>query len=375
MLTTVHAPFDDRIFHKEAKSLAKVYDVVLIAPSDEVINTRIDGVRVITVKKPKDKLLHPLTLWRVFIAGLKQDCDVYHCHEPSSLLVATMLKFIRRKKIIYDVHEYYPSIIAGDLLFPPIIRPFIHRIADIGETLMARCADAIIIVRDDLKKRFSTVSNRDVETIFVYPDSRLFLEIERSPALYSPRSVIYEGGVDIRKRGLDKYLYALKSLSKKYPDIIFKIVGVIPGSDLEWANQFVMRNGLESNFDVHDWVNYADVPKYLVNSGVGVILFQPVSYNNIMGIPNKLFDYMAAGIPVVASNNPNISRIVEDSNCGILVDPMDDHMIADAIDYLFENPDVARQFGKNGRDAIKTKYNWINMEKKLLGLYKKIAVH
>ncbi|MCK5108740.1 MAG: hypothetical protein KAR25_03530, partial [Methanosarcinales archaeon] len=87
MLTTVHQPYDTRVFHKEAKSLAKVHNVVLIAPDEEKVDKEVDGVRIITVKKPGNKVFHPITMWRVFKAGFKQDCDVYHCHEPGSLFV------------------------------------------------------------------------------------------------------------------------------------------------------------------------------------------------------------------------------------------------------------------------------------------------
>ncbi|MCK4348932.1 MAG: hypothetical protein KAW47_09980, partial [Thermoplasmatales archaeon] len=83
ILTTAHVyPFGTvgRVFNKEAKSLAKVHDVVLIAPAEERVDKEVDGIRIITIKKPKSKLLHLITMWRVFKEGFKQDCDVYHCH-------------------------------------------------------------------------------------------------------------------------------------------------------------------------------------------------------------------------------------------------------------------------------------------------------
>jgi len=112
ILTTVHTPFDTRIFHKEAKSLAKVHEVVLIAPDEERTDKELDGVRIITIKKPKSKLLHQVTMWRVFKAGFKQDCDVYHCHEPDSLMIGVLLKILKGKRIIYDIHEHWPSEIS-----------------------------------------------------------------------------------------------------------------------------------------------------------------------------------------------------------------------------------------------------------------------
>ena len=78
---------------------------------------------------------------------------------------------------------------------------------------------------------------------------------------------------------------------------------------------------------------------------------------------------MAAGIPVVASKFPNITEIVEESNCGILVDPTDPQEVTDAIIYLMEHPKEAEEMGSNGRRAVEEKYNWENMERELLQIY------
>jgi len=109
MLTTTHRPHDGRIFEKEAKSLAKEHKVTIIAPSEDG-GVRDDGdVRIVTIPKPASTLLHPVTLWRVFWACLGEECDVVHCHEPDALLLALLLKAVRGKKVVYDIHEHWPS--------------------------------------------------------------------------------------------------------------------------------------------------------------------------------------------------------------------------------------------------------------------------
>ena len=81
---------------------------------------------------------------------------------------------------------------------------------------------------------------------------------------------------------------------------------------------------------------------------------------------------MSAGIPVIASDFPNWRAIVEEAQCGLLVDPMNPQVIADAITYVFENPEKAEQMGKQGRKAVETKYNWEHEKDALLELYKKV---
>jgi len=182
MLTTVHQPYDTRVFHKEAKSLAKVHNVVLIAPDEEREDKEADGVRIITVKKPGSKVLHPITMWRVFKSGFKQDCDVYHCHEPSSLFVCAILKVLRGKKLIYDAHEHYPSLIAEDSLFPDFTRPLVRFFADVEERVLVRFADVVITVDENLASKYKK-QHKDVVIISNYPKLSLFSEAKISDDL------------------------------------------------------------------------------------------------------------------------------------------------------------------------------------------------
>jgi len=367
IITTVHQPFDTRVFHKEAKSLAKVHEVVLVAPDEERADKEVDGIRIITIKKPKSKLLHPVTMWRVFKAGFKQDCDVYHCHEPGSLFVSAVLKVLKRRKLVYDAHEHYASLIASNKIFPKSIRGAIERVCFKSELTLSRFADYIIVVRSDLETTFKKV-NKNIKIIYVCPDLSFFplKKVNREDI------VVYEGAVDIEKRGLNIFLASLLIVSKKIKHIKYLIVGTIPEDDLSFATEYLNRNNMADRFEYTGWVDYNAVPEYLCRAKIGVILLQPVYYNNIMGIPNKLFDCMAAGIPVIASNFPNISKIVKEADCGILIDPTNPEKIADAILYLLEHPEEAKRMGENGRRAVEERYNWGKMEEKLLGVYERL---
>ena len=85
-----------------------------------------------------------------------------------------------------------------------------------------------------------------------------------------------------------------------------------------------------------------------------------------------MFEYMAAGIPVIASDFPLWREIVLGNQCGLCVDPMDPIAIANAIDYLVQHPAAARQMGENGRRAVLEHYNWSVEEAKLLIYYKNL---
>ena len=94
--------------------------------------------------------------------------------------------------------------------------------------------------------------------------------------------------------------------------------------------------------------------------------------NYLDALPVKMFEYMAAGIPVIASNFPLWKVIVDGAQCGLCVDPLDPKAIGEAIQYLVDHPDEAEKMGKNGRLAVEEKYNWLIEEQKLLQIYENL---
>jgi len=105
---------------------------------------------------------------------------------------------------------------------------------------------------------------------------------------------------------------------------------------------------------------------------VGLILFQPTP-NNMGGLPNKLFENLVAGIPTIASNFPEMARIINDEKCGLLVDPTKPQEIADAIEHLCNNRTVVEQMKQNAFRAAKEKYNFAEQAQKLLKIYEVIS--
>jgi glycosyltransferase involved in cell wall biosynthesis len=116
------------------------------------------------------------------------------------------------------------------------------------------------------------------------------------------------------------------------------------------------------------WVPYEEKEELSSQAAMGVITYLPYS-NNTSCLPNKLFDYMLVGLPVIASNFPLYREVVEASRCGLLVDPTRPQEIARAMMHLIEHPDEATQMGDNGRRAVMEKYNWEKESGQLLRIY------
>lgn len=116
-------------------------------------------------------------------------------------------------------------------------------------------------------------------------------------------------------------------------------------------------------------ISRAEVNKLYGKSRAGIVIYQPAA-NHMEAQPIKMFEFMAAGLPVVASNFPLWKEIIEGNQCGISVDPRSPEAVRAACMELLNNAEKAQELGKKGKQAVEEKYNWLNEEKKLIKLYK-----
>lgn len=382
MVTTFHRPNDSRIYHKEARSLQAQYDVVVVAPdeaeprSDDITIDYDDaGIKTVTIPKPKG-LLRSLIVFRrqILKTALKENCDVYHCHELDSLLISVIIKTVRKKKVIYDVHEHWPSALthmtgslkhASVLQKKPVSRIFQTLIARI-ERILAKRVDGIIVVSESVGERFRDI-NIPTAVIQNVP-LRKFNNRKPGPGR-PPHNLVYMGGNLGYVHGVDLCGDLLSSLSARYPDISMTFVGRLNGraSDLPFFKEHAEKVAVTGMLPLDRMY------QTIAQGQVGLLLFRNTHHNMYIGLPSKLFDYMGCGIPVVASAFPEIQRVIKAAGCGICVDPDDSDAIASAVRYLLDNPVEAEKMGQNGREFIDKQYNWDAVGRDLKDLYNQVA--
>jgi glycosyltransferase involved in cell wall biosynthesis len=362
LMTSVHQPFDGRIFHRAAKSLAQAgYDVVLIARHDK--EEVVDGVRVVPLPPPKNRL-HRMTkvLWRVYRLAVQEDADVYHFHDPELMIVGLLLKR-RGKKVIWDVHEHYPNSILDKYYIAKPLRRVVSKSFDLFERAVVRFFDYVIYTTPFVGQRYQTMKVRS-GPIENYPILKLSEAFQHEPQ----KRIIYLGGM-ARIRGLVEAVEAFALVAKKHPDWELYLVGSSqPASFEQELRDLAKRLGVEGSVKFVAWVPYEEKERLSSQAALGVIPYLPYS-NNTSCLPNKLFDYMLVGLPVVASNFPLYQEVVEVQRCGLTVDPTRPEEIARAMEYLIEHPQEAQQMGANGRRAVLERYNWEKESRKLLQIY------
>jgi len=189
--------------------------------------------------------------------------------------------------------------------------------------------------------------------------------VRAEPYINRPLSVAYVGGIS-RMRGIKELVQAMGILSSKLSARLMLAGSFSP----PWLEEVIRKEPGWRNVVFLGWQSRVNVAKILASSRIGVVLFHPAP-NHVNAQPNKLFEYMSAGIPVIASDFPLWKEIVEGSGCGLLVNPLDPEAIAEAIKWLLENPEKAETMGKRGRKAIEECYNWDKESVKLISFYRK----
>jgi glycosyltransferase involved in cell wall biosynthesis len=179
--------------------------------------------------------------------------------------------------------------------------------------------------------------------------------------------VLYVGGV-MPHRGIEEMVAAMGEL----PDAHCVILGAGGGSTPAIEEE-IRRRGLAERVHLIHPVPSEEVVPYAASATIGVSIVQPASLSYRLALPNKLFQYMAAGIPVVASDFPDVRRVVEGSGAGIVVDPADLHAVAGAIRRLLDDPASAQRMGEAGRLAVTERFNWQTSAEELLRGYRGIG--
>lgn len=361
ILTSVHPPFDVRIFHKEAKSLVKAgYDVTLIAQHDK--DETVDGVKILGLKKKRSRIKRMMAApWSYFCKAIREDADIYHFHDPELIPMGIFLRFLGRK-VIYDVHEDIPRQILSKNYIPLLIKKPLSWIVSVVEWFGAKSFSLIITATPQIAEHFPQYKTIIVQN---FPIANELINRNRNAYDTRPASFAYIGGIS-KSRGAEEMVLALE-LIQDFSNVSIQLAGNL-SSELE--NELKAMDGWV-------WVKYfglisrQEVAHLLENARGGLVLFHPLP-NHVDAQPNKLFEYMSAGIPVIASDFPLWRRIIEETNCGLLVNPSDPKAIADAMRWILAHPSEAEVMGQKGQKAVAEIYNWDTESKKLISAYNKL---
>lgn len=364
-LTTVHSPFDPRIFRKELGSLVKAgYDVSLIAQHDK--NETIDGVHVVALPKAAGRLHRMMTLpLKAFWLAIGLKADIYHFHDPELIPIGIVLRLLD-KIVIYDVHEDYVTAMAVKDYMPRWLRNIIALLMRVPEG-MSKWFFIIVLAETYYRERFPKG-----HILRNYPLLADMKTVNRKcdEKAESPCRVIYTGNLteergaliyaNIPKLRSNVEVYCIGNCASKVADKMSVIV------ESNYSRLYI--EGIDTHVPFNRILEYYG--KYNWLAALAIFLPDPHSIRKEL---TKFYEYMMMGIPIIASNFSVWKTLIEKNECGICVDPLNMSEIAEAIEFLSQNPDVRKQMGENGKRLVMEQYNWETEGKKLLLLYQNLC--
>ena len=234
----------------------------------------------------------------------------------------------------------------------------IGRLVEWYENHIVRKLDAVITATPFIRDRFKQIHPNTID-VNNYP---VLSEVDMHTSTQNRENkVCFIGGIT-RVRGIGQLVDSLENVEVKCA-----IAGAFPE---DFKAELCQKKGWNKVEEL-GYISREESLGLKAESIAGVVTFLPYP-NHINAQPNKIFEYMASGLPVIGSNFPLWKAIIEDNRCGICVNPESPNEIADAIRYIQANPEEAKEMGERGRKQVLAVYNWSVEEEKLLEVYRKL---
>jgi glycosyltransferase involved in cell wall biosynthesis len=369
---------DPRVL-KEARSLARLgHQITIIAwdrqrayPASE---QPAPGVQVVRVQGAPSaygigarQILRLPRFWQAAFSLLEAaQPEILHCHDFDTLPAGLWWGRRRGLPVVYDAHEYYAELARPRLT--GLVGKLLYQIIRYGEKLGARWSSAVITVDETLGDLYRR-TNQNVVIVGHYPPGD---QAQQPSCAFSHPELrlLYVGRLS-RDRGLLAYAELLSRLRRRAIPARLRLAGVFTPAEEEKAFWEAIGD-LRPFVDYEGWVTYERVPELIRSADLGLALLMPEP-RYVAALPVKLFEYMAAGLPVIASHFPQITQVVESSACGVAIDPLQPSQAVETIAQWWEQPAAARQAGENGRQAILSTYNWERLVDQIDALYRSLV--
>jgi glycosyltransferase involved in cell wall biosynthesis len=356
-MSSVHPDNDVRII-KQAETLADEFDaeLVFVVPTKKKIEESSEKVKIEPVLLPRNRLERMFsTSLKVGFKAFKTKADIIEFHDSELIPVGLLLKVLGFK-VVYDVHES----LADDILTKEYLPSWSRKILSFSignfQKNAARLFDGVLTATPNIADEFNS---KKIYSLRNFPR----LDSMPRPIAFSERkNQIFYGGNISKRRGA---IEMVESISH-WP----------PGFELVLAGNFESQELLDRCTASPNWervrylghIDRSTLFQHLSESKIGLVLFHP-GPNHDQSMPNKLFEYMAAQVPILGSNFPAWQPILQGINCGKSVNPQSAQEIGLEISTMLQDPNNLAEMGENGRKAILDEFNWETESKKLIELY------
>ncbi|MEF3084696.1 glycosyltransferase [Bacillus altitudinis] len=313
------------------------------------------------LKKVRTLIIRSSIFLRMIVKGWNKNYDIYHSNDLNTLpqgVICAKFKLFNRKKLIYDSHEVQTSRTGYDSKLYGKMESFLLKFVDqmiVENHTRAKYNEDLYGFYPKVVHNYPFDQKKEIEKI----DLHEILNISKDEKI-----LLYQGGIQTG-RGLENLVKA----APNFEEGILVFIG--DGRIKESLMQLTEDMKLTDRVKFLPKVPLEDLPRYTKNAYLGFQVLNNVCFNHYSASSNKLFEYIMAGVPVIACDFPEIKKVVSSENIGVVVDSHDPISIAAGVNKLVLNPELRRQYSENCQQA-RLKYNWEQEKKSLLNVYGQI---
>ena len=313
---------------------------------------------MIKFKKIRKWFINGAIITRMIVKGYIQNADIYHANDLNTLpqaIVCSKLR-LKPKPLIYDSHEVQSDRTGYN---PKTIKSI--------ESFMLKFVDQMIVENHTRAKYNEDIYGFYPKTLYNYSEK---YNIEEKPQINLHKKIginedekilLYQGGLQ-QGRGLELLIEAMDEIKEGH--LLFIGGGKLTQPLKEQAEASKQADRIH----FLDKVPFQELPSYTREAYLGFQVLQNICFNHYSASSNKLFEYMMAHVPVISCDFPEIKKVVEETNTGLVVDSHNASEIANAVNQLVKDTSLRNQLSENTKQA-KEIYNWNNEKSKLLEVY------
>lgn len=363
VITTIHPPFDGRVYERGVKAYTGAgLRTAFVGPWEHVAESGVEPAGWVTTRPSRSRLDRLGVAYRTYRAALSIPARVYHFHDPDFLPFGVRLQRVTGSPVIYDCHELNPEdILYHKLYIPAPLRWPLSTVARYGERWAVRALGQTIVVVPFLQQRFQEYGAH-AELIRNFTRSTVY------PDLPHERALLFSGTVQ-DALGADVLLAMAEILARRAPDVPV----IVPDRFVsEPLRQQFIEASKRLPLRIVPQVRAAELDKIMRLGCIGLVT-DPETPSMAHGMHAKFFDYMAYGLPLVASDLANARQLVEKTGCGVLVPPADPEAFVSACLDLLNDPQRLERMRQDGFRGFLENYSWPTERERLVSYVRSLA--
>ncbi len=364
----MHQWDDDRIYQRNCLGLVNAgHEVVYIAQGKR---QPADGVKHVILPERKGVNRRIVGTFIAFRKSLKFKHHILHLHDPEFLPYVFLYRILMRK-VIFDSHEVYSVRFYQWKYIPDFMRSGLAKFYFWVEAQLMSLFSALIVTTDSMKDMYAqhnrkVIVVRNLHSLKVLEN--VVTEVEKDKWAYP---IIYTSGVINTDRNSDRMIRAFAKLSQEYPNIRLRFAGWYSEIYKNYLIELSKELGIAHKVEFLGSLPYKEQFRRTTEAAIGFIFLEH-SRKNLVASSNRLFEYMYCGLPVLAENTPECSRVVEESRAGIIVNSNSIDEVVHGLRKLLSSRDLCEELGQNGKRAVRVKYHFEKDLKNLECLYNKV---